>query len=741
MIQLETRLDRILIDEGSFRAVSFIRKGSEGIEWLDSRPDHPVFAIGAIDAKKRYRLITSFEAGTVSVKRREHGAEAEFRFGEGLLSGVIVTVDIRAGEDGDSVRFGLRVSNPEGKNIIDVQYPFLVFKYDTGAERDSETLILPHGYGSGRMARRLNERVGNTAHKLCPDSRSAWEMSPGNGDCDHYPGMQFAQFMAYYNSECGIVLSADDENAGVKRFKALHRRPGMRLGISHIGDWGEGRGLGYDVLLRSFAGDWHDAADIYRDWSEGRGWHVPVHERKDIPGWLLDSPAYIFVRLAGYLDEGDCGPVPAFSDPGKCLGLLDMAAEAIGGPLAVILTCWERDGPWVYPGCFPPAGGEENMRALVGGIRERGWRCGTFSSGTRWVFGQSWSGCDRRDGFDGAGAGKAACRTIEGGLWEEDWDRAWRQSYACCMGSEATVNDAKEYLEHVLGWGMESIQLLDQNFGASVFPCFSGEHGHPPAPGRWMHGALAGLDSALRETIRAKGGRALEPVLSAEAGLNERALPFFELTELRNFPPGYNDESIPLYHYLFHECVILQGAMGNAPEPYHLSIKNAANCVLGCIPGGVLTGDGGLLDKDTDNWAEWAPRIEDPAGYFEMIGNVNALRRGEGRGFLVFGRMAHPSDIRNIERFGWNFKGKSYLYDAVFHSAWHDPGGRFGIVLANWTRETQTCVVSDARLGAAAVYVYSGRKASASERKSGESFTVFLPPGSCAAIKERFVEK
>ena len=312
MFQLETRLDTITIDEESLRVSSFRRKGHDNIDWLDMNDGHPVFVIGVTDNKKRYRLVSSFEAEISSVTYREAHAEAVYSFTKGLLSGVVLTLSVNTGNNDDFVRFGAHVNNSVNKGIIDVQYPFLVFKYDTGADPCSETLILPHGYGSGRMIRHLNERINNTSHKLKPDSWTTWEMSPQNGDCDHYPGMQFAQFMAYYNNACGIFLATDDQNAGVKRFKALHRNPGMRLGISHIGDWDADRDLGYNILLRSFIGDWYDAADIYKSWSKSQSWFVPTKKRHDIPRWLIDSPAYIFVRPVGYLDAGDNSPVEAF---------------------------------------------------------------------------------------------------------------------------------------------------------------------------------------------------------------------------------------------------------------------------------------------------------------------------------------------------------------------------------------------------------------------------------------------
>lgn len=51
------------------------------------------------------------------------------------------------------------------------------------------------------------------------------------------------------------------------------------------------RDLGYEVALGAFAGDWYDAADIYKGWYETqKDGRTPLHYREDVPEWLLDSP-------------------------------------------------------------------------------------------------------------------------------------------------------------------------------------------------------------------------------------------------------------------------------------------------------------------------------------------------------------------------------------------------------------------------------------------------------------------
>ena len=92
-------------------------------------------------------------------------------------------------------------------------------------------------------------------HKLNPDCLGEWEFCARTGDCNHYPGTQFAQLLAYYNDRAGLYLACNDTQANVKRFKVVHREPGIRLGVAHVGDWpqpGE-RQLEYDTIWTTLA--------------------------------------------------------------------------------------------------------------------------------------------------------------------------------------------------------------------------------------------------------------------------------------------------------------------------------------------------------------------------------------------------------------------------------------------------------------------------------------------------------
>lgn len=739
-LTVESLNDILQFDRQTMRLASFLSKSVPDQEFISSSDEHPTFVIGYLDSRKRYRFLNSYEAENIGVKYDYSGSLQTLTAVYSKIAGydIQVTCTVKASKHERFTRWNISVVNNCGLEVLDLQYPFIVCSYDLHGTPNSEAIQLPHGYGSGKLIEKPGEVLTDGSawkQKLAPDSWREWEFCSRTGDFNHYPGMQFAQFLAYYNDRAGLYMACDDTEANIKRFAVLHRKPGIRLGISHVGDWptqGE-RTLEYDTVLSSFNGDWYDAADIYREWSFKQKWFTPLYKRQDIPQWLVDSPVYITIRPQGILDIGQVYPVNEFLPYEKCIPLLEKVSESVQAPLCVMLMGWERGGSWVYPDSFPPVGGEESMKSFISSIKEHGWQAGSFCNGTRWVFGQCWNDYDGREYFVQNHGEESVCCQADGSMWYESWDSSWRPSFACCLGSEKTRQIAVNFVKHLVDWGMESLQFLDQNNGSSTFPCFSSNHEHPPVPGKWMAEKMRQLVEEFHKAAQECGKNHV--IHSAEAGLNEFCIPLFQQTELRIFPPNYGVEIVPLFQYLFHECVILQGMMGNAPEPYHLVIRNAANCVLGGIPGGVLTGDGTLLDKDTNNWAPWEPKVENSENAFAMIRNVTALRRGQGKNFLVYGRMLRPAEVNGIKAIEWTSGNRNNRIPVVFHSAWQTPDGRFGIVLANWTKKEQVVAIKDERLGSEVCFhTYCEKNETNLLTECNNGFMMRVPPLGCTII-------
>jgi hypothetical protein len=155
----------------------------------------------------------------------------------------------------------------------------------------------------------------------------------------------------------------------------------------------------------------------------------------------------------------------------------------------------------------------------------------------------------------------------------------------------------------------------------------------------------------------------------------------------------------------------------------------------------VMTGDGTLLDKDTNNWAPWEPRVENAANALEMIRRVTALRRGPGKDYLVYGRMLRPAEVSGILTVEWTFSGRNNRIPAVFHACWQAPDGSVGVALANWTTAAQTVSIQQAGLRARPdslnVHIAGPELHSSQIEAAAGRIILTLPPISCALLENR----
>ncbi len=728
-LQLGNTNHRLEFDPKTAQLLSLRNVGDSTQEFIESEVPEPMFIIQYVDGTKSFRQIASTEASHTSVSILAGVLTAKFHQLGGLDLNAEVTV--RTSNEDPASRWSIEVDNNSGLLITDVQFPFVIVRYHLDGQTGTEALLRP--YSVGQL-----QRAPEPA-QMHPDSPVAWQFLPENGDSGHYPGLTFAQFLAYYNDRAGVYMACDDTAGSIKLIKTVHRGKGIRLGVAHVGDWPShgSRALGYHVVLRTFKGDWYDAAELYRQWSLQQAWaRAPLHKRPTVPRWLLDSPPHLVFRIQGEIDAGPAPLNTQFVPYPRIIPLAEKAAKHLNAPVVPIIMAWERPGPWVYPDCFSPAGGDQSLREFTSAARTRDWHVGTYCNGTRWVTAHYWTGYDGRTYFEDHDGNASVCRTVDGRRWAESWDRLWRPSYACCAAAPPTQQIAERFVQHLLDDGLDWIQFLDQNVGCCTFPCFSTAHGHSPAPGRWMTSAMEELLSKLRAAAD-KTGR--QVVLSVENAPNEYFMSRFDICDVRVAPPGYTryePDFVPLWNFLYHEFTLIQGSFGYGPDPYYTSTRNAYNFVTGAIPASILTGTGQLLNREGDPWAAWEPPMGNEDDTWEVFRTTTALRCGKAHDFLVYGRMERPANIDGIVTKSWLYKERENRIPAVFHSAWSSPNGRFGIVLANWTSEGQTVHIHDRRLGPRYVKTVSATEMASTTHTAGTAAVeVLLPPLSCVLLE------
>lgn len=726
-ITLTTSQDRYVFDPATGRLTSMRPIGAPDVELLVDESAGPAFALQYLTDNGEYRSAGPEEGAPPAVTCGEGRVTVAFHRVGGL--DLDVSLVVTASSDDRFSRWSAVVRNRTGYRIVDLQFPFVVV-------RDPLEVAVPNGHGGSLV-------TGQGLAHLPSDSPRCWQFIPENGNSFHYPGHIFAQFLASTGSPHGVYLACQDADANVKLFRPVRRAGGVRLGVAHVGDWPENgeRQLEYDTVVTSYVGDWYDAATIYRDWALCQPWATRIVDRADVPQWLRDSPAYITMRMQGYLDDGPAPAIEEFLPHSRALPLLDRLAADLDSSLCLVLMSWERGGPWVYPDCFPPIGGDESVAEFCSAARRRGWHVGSFCNGTRWVTRHLTCDYDGEQYFRDHHGEEGACRRRDGDLWAEVWDQGWRPSYITCMAADQTRRIAREFVGRLVGWGMESIQFFDQNCNAATFPCFSDSHGHPRVPGKWMARAMAEMIADFNAQAAAAGEESV--IQSTENPCNETCLPLFQQSDARPSAPSCGQpDYIPIFPFLYHECSILHGMMSMGPDPYALEIRSAWSGALGSIPGAVLTGDGTLLNRETWNWAPWEPKVGDTVAPLEMMRSVLSIRRGAGRPYLVYGRMERPAEVMGIPLVEWEYGGVPRRVPAVAHSAWSIPSGGTAVMLANWSDRDCELVVRDGRLGdLTTATVAGGRVAEGSHVRPGEVSTaedglrIVVPARGCALLE------
>jgi len=216
-LTLETLTDVLQFDARTLAFLSFRSKSAPEQEFIAYSSQNPVFIIGFLDEKRQYCWLTSDQAEDIRVSQD----------GSGRLMAVYskiagmelqVSCEVTASQTDRFSKWNISLSNHAGLDIVDIQYPFIVCSFDLHGTPGTEAILLAHGYGSGRLIEKPGEAV--TAgpawqQKLAPDCRGEWEFCSRKGDCTHYPGMQFAQFLAYFNDRAGLYLTCQDSAANV----------------------------------------------------------------------------------------------------------------------------------------------------------------------------------------------------------------------------------------------------------------------------------------------------------------------------------------------------------------------------------------------------------------------------------------------------------------------------------------------------------------------------------------------
>ena len=514
---------------------------------------------------------------------------------------------------------------------------------------------------------------------------------PLTGIDSFYPGPAAAQFEAVYDDVSGVYIGCHDVTDSPKVVDFMPHAGRCRTVLQQFTE-GEGT-LPGSVVIRSFKGNWQDAADIYRSWMEVHS-DLPSKMAENMPPLLDLSPVIIAYPVKGFgIDAGGLTPNEYYPYM-NALGVMERYNKLWNNSVMALLMHWEGTAPWAPPFIWPPSGGEELLKEYVDAMHERGNSVGLYSSGIAWtqksMIDPSYSLEER---FAADNVADEICTGPRGEAWSRvcNSPRGQRIGYDLCPGRTYTADVVCSEVAGASGIGVDYLQYFDQNQGCTSPLCYSKKHGHPGFPGAWRTRAMQNL----LDKAQAAAGKTL---IGCENAAAQPYVKVCKLNDLRNHL-AWNTGGVPvaLYSYLYHEYT--SGFSGNGvwlhggidlPATPDFTIWNLAwNFVSGNLLSVILK------DKGDIHW-NWCQLWKDPAPEQEplikLIGNLSKWRRGEMKKFLVAGRMVKAPEVISPVCTIYTKNQTPPQLPAVSSAAWQDGDGT-ALILASSLKENAAVTV------------------------------------------------
>lgn len=547
---------------------------------------------------------------------------------------------------------------------------------------EEECFLLP--FAEGTLIDRLDQR--ENASFRC--EYSEYPLSGING---FYPGPAAMQFEACFQGNTGLYIGCADSSHAPKTLDIqCEGDDARRIMVQNF--TGGASGPAFEIVTVAFAGNWQDAAEIYRVWMTEYDPFLPEKISRRIPDWLKKSPIVVAFPVRGHgLDSSEMAPNEYFPYV-QALPVLNKLRERWRGPLLALLMHWEGTAPWAPPYIWPPYGGEAALREFTDAMHNAGDRVGLYASGIGWTQ-QSMlePAYDCREQFEAEKLGNVICTGPRGEAYSRNCNGAQsiRLGYDLCPACDVTAEIVCDEISAAHRAEIDYLQYFDQNQGAASPLCYSTKHEHPSLPGAWQ-------TVAMRTLLKKAALSAEETVLGCENAAAEPYMEFCKLNDLRSHLAwGTGGMPVPLYSYLFHEYCI--GFSGNGvclsewidteKTPFFLQWNVAWNFVNGNLLSVVLK-DGGKIHW---NWGlSWELPEPEQQPLLTLIANLSEWQRGAAAEYLAEGRMERaPHIVCGSSKIHLHHR-QPVLTPNILISAWSH-NEKLALLLVNFGKETEPC--------------------------------------------------
>ena len=622
----------VSFDEKTGKIMSI--QSSKGKEFFKSK-NLPLFFLGKLKDGEEQIIIS--DQATFSWNKNDEKLSMKFVFPEQNIK-----VDVVVSEKNSQIAFSMKILNNSDGLIEYADFPCITVPRNLEADGGNGKIFWPAM--EGVVADNIELRNRMIGYEPIGNKSKGWE--------GLYPGACQMQFMAYYDDEEGLYLSANDENGNVKGIEYFEEgEDAIRLQYRlFTGTTEKEISFGYEIVLRAFVGDWYDAADIYRSWLRNtKILSVPkLKNNKDVPSWVYENPVVVIYCVRGQKDTGDMSP-NCYYPYTNALPYIEKLNQTFDSPVMALLMHWEGTAPWAPPYVWPPYGGEENFNEYADELHKKGNFLGVYCSGLGWtqesVIYPSYH-CEDR--FEKDNIESAICLPRNGKKeYSKICARYIRWGYDLCTESKITQDIVLNEISHIIQRkNVDYIQFFDQNCGGAGYLCYSSKHGHPPVPGKWQTDSIKNLFQKIKSQLINQGEFG-KVAIGCEAAPSENFINNYYFNDMRSVIDYNCGVPVPAYNFVFNEYV--QNYMGNMNStnflfPYEKYPETAFYRYGYAFAQGDMTTlvlkDGGKIHWD---WGTpWdAPEL-DQAKIIPYFNLLHDWRKGLLKNAFFFGRMEKP---------------------------------------------------------------------------------------------------
>ncbi|MCX7016250.1 MAG: DUF6259 domain-containing protein [Candidatus Sumerlaeota bacterium] len=563
-------------------AIAQITHRESGQTFVASDSSRPLFSLILSKPFEKKQMEADASEFRQIVVKPQGDKRLEINFADHPALPLAASVTAEADDDG-LVHLRIAIANPSDWAVKTIRFPQFVSPPALGKDPREDRLLSPLPLSDG-------------AEIWAPGTITQTKVSL-------YPNQACVQFSALYNKTAGLYLATYDPDGHCKQWGVRTvAGKSVEMPLEHLRPElpGEEAALPYDVVIGTFAGDWRDAAALYKRWAVRQPWCAKtLAERSDVPAFLKEGCGLFVGNVHREAERTDT--------MGRDLERLPelVAAYRTRGAMAHMMFVpygWENRGMWAGIHYFPTVPSDADWRKANEALRAQGDRSCFLMSGYWWVVKrqQTQNGPAFDDTADFERRQEMLVQNADGTPWTIDryndttGRMAWRGlSTELCHGSSEASKTLLGIFLDVARLGVPIISFDQEIGGGQHQPCYSKTHGHPPGYGNWMWTDFRDLCAEIL-----KEGKPIQPELGLSSeNCCELTIPYFATYWSRQFgvidQGATNARGLGLFSYLYHEyvtaigaaCVQGQGSKEAQPPAEMRCYALAQNVVRGLIPG------------------------------------------------------------------------------------------------------------------------------------------------------------